>query len=504
MNATKKNLLANYVGQIYIAVVGVAVMPLYLRYMGAEAYGLIGFFTLIQSWMYLFDLGMSPALGREVVLLRSDANKKWRIRVLLRSFESIFTALGALTVLIILLTKQFIVNDWLRFNELDPAEVSNAISFMAITIGFRWIATLHKSLINAYEKQVWLNAVEVILATARFPGALALVSIVSEPVYVDFFAFQLAISAVEALIVSRKTYALLPEREGKKVPFICLEELRRIAPFAASIAYGAGIWILISQFDKLILSKALTLGEYGYFTLVATVCTGISTLTAPISKVFLPRMTVLWAGHSRDAFVDLYRKGAHLVLVSVVPIVTSISLYPLEVIVVWTGNFEAAQWIKPILPLYAIGCGILALGSIQYWLQYANGNLRLHVWYNSVSALVTVPLVYFVVLKFGVIGAAWSWVLLRACTYVFWMPYVHRKFLKGFHLRWVLIDVMVPVLCCVGVEILVGEYIWNHAGSDRWAQMLKLGGVTLSGFVSIFLTNVIIIRGRWLFFRSAS
>jgi hypothetical protein len=41
----KRNILASYASQIYVTLVGILVLPLYLKYMGAEAYGLVGFFT---------------------------------------------------------------------------------------------------------------------------------------------------------------------------------------------------------------------------------------------------------------------------------------------------------------------------------------------------------------------------------------------------------------------------------------------------------------------------
>lgn len=65
MSSIKKNVLFNYLGQFYIAFVGILILPLFLKHMGAEAYGLIGFFTMLQGWLQLLDLGMSPTMGRE-------------------------------------------------------------------------------------------------------------------------------------------------------------------------------------------------------------------------------------------------------------------------------------------------------------------------------------------------------------------------------------------------------------------------------------------------------
>ena len=46
----KRNILASYTSQIYVTLVGILILPLYLKYMGAEAYGLVGFFTMLHAW----------------------------------------------------------------------------------------------------------------------------------------------------------------------------------------------------------------------------------------------------------------------------------------------------------------------------------------------------------------------------------------------------------------------------------------------------------------------
>ena len=57
----KRNLIANYLGQGWTALMGLAFIPLYINYLGIEAYGLIGLFAVLQGWLVLLDLGMTPA-----------------------------------------------------------------------------------------------------------------------------------------------------------------------------------------------------------------------------------------------------------------------------------------------------------------------------------------------------------------------------------------------------------------------------------------------------------
>ena len=45
---------------------GLIFVPVYIKYLGIESYGLIGFFASMQAWFALLDMGMTPTLGREI------------------------------------------------------------------------------------------------------------------------------------------------------------------------------------------------------------------------------------------------------------------------------------------------------------------------------------------------------------------------------------------------------------------------------------------------------
>lgn len=61
----KKNTIANYIGQFYNMFIGIAILPAYMTYLGAEAFGLIGFFTMLSAWMMLLDVGLSATISKE-------------------------------------------------------------------------------------------------------------------------------------------------------------------------------------------------------------------------------------------------------------------------------------------------------------------------------------------------------------------------------------------------------------------------------------------------------
>jgi|APTNR8051073442_1049403.scaffolds.fasta_scaffold03495_7 O-antigen/teichoic acid export membrane protein len=477
MPSLKKNVTANYIGQFYVAFVGIIVLPLYLKYLGAEAYGLVGFYTLLQAWMQLLDLGISPTLGREVSRLKHSVTNAYQLRSVVRSLESVFLCIAVTSGMSLFLARQWISTDWLTVISLDPQLVAQCVGLMAVMVGLRWLASLYKSGINAFEQQVWMNLAEAIIVSLRFPGALVLLSIYPGQLLL-FFIYQLTVAIVELFIVSLKFYGLLP-RVLQRVPLFNPEELRRIAPFALGIAYTGGIWIFVTQLDKIILSRVLTLAEYGYFSLVATITGGILVMSSPVGKALLPRMTTLLAQNKESAMLDLYRRATRFVVCIIAPVTLVIAFFPEHVLYIWTADATAAKWASSVLPLYALGAGLLGVGAFPYYLQYAHGKLRIHVIYNTASVLIAAPLITYATLSYGPIGAAWVWVAFRLMSLTLWSTYVHHIFAPRVQLDWLLKDVSFPISSSCILLTLLHATVSANFPKERFEGMMAIGIMTV-------------------------
>ena len=117
------NISASYASQFYSTFIGIVMVPIYLRYMGTEAYGLIGLFSIFQLCIQSLDLGITPTLTRESARTRAGATSPLLLRQLLGSFEIIFCAMGALIVLLVAVTSGYIATRWIKSAQLDPAGI---------------------------------------------------------------------------------------------------------------------------------------------------------------------------------------------------------------------------------------------------------------------------------------------------------------------------------------------------------------------------------------------
>jgi len=471
------NATANFIGLGYATVIGIVIFPLYLQYLGAEAFGLVGFFTVFQSWMQLLDMGMSPMLSRQVAQARGQNIGFLELKRLLRSLELIVFILALIVVFSISAGSKWIANHWLNISVLNVSEVETCIVLMGAMIGLRFFSLLYRSGIRGMENQVWLNIASMILITLKFVGALLLLEFVTQD-FVSFFIYQFFIGIIELMIMAVMFYHFIPATKKVGIGFYW-DALKPSLPFAGGVAYTAGIWVLLTQLDKLILSNILSLSEFGYFALVATVSTGIIQISGPISQAILPRMTYLLSQGKDKDMLMLYRKSTQLMAVIMLPLTGIIALFSTELLFAWTGDRKAAEWAGPILFWFALGNGILAISAFQYYLQFAHGKLKMHVIYSSISAIIQIPIIIYVAFEYGALGVALTWFMLRLLLFGIWTPIVHNKFAPGIHWHWLLKDIAPIFFSTVVLLLFVGNLDIDFGGMRGMQVFIVLGSIGL-------------------------
>jgi O-antigen/teichoic acid export membrane protein len=437
----KKNIIANYASQLYVAGVGILILPLYIKYMGAEAYGLVGFFTMLQAWFGLLDMGLTPTIGRETARYHGGSMSALVYRQLFRALSLIFLAVAVVGGSSLFLLADLVARQWLNIESLDMNTVVIAVQIMAISVALRWMCGLYRGVVTGSERLVWLSGFNILIATLRFIAVfVSMWQFGFTPLV--FFIHQLAVALIELTGLFWMGSRLLPSKTVLQGEIgWSFKPIKPVLKFALTIAFTSSIWVLVTQTDKLILSGILPLAEYGYFTLAVLVASGIMVMSGPISSAIMPRMARLNAEGKHDEMIKVYRNSTQLVTVICGSAAITIAFTAEKLLFAWTGDAELAQQAAPILRLYAIGNGFLALAAFPYYLQYALGNLRYHLIGNAVTVCILIPAIVFAASAYGAIGAGWVWLSLNGWIMGFWVGFIHYKLVSGLHLKWLIVDV---------------------------------------------------------------
>jgi O-antigen/teichoic acid export membrane protein len=191
----------------------------------------------------------------------------------------------------------------------------------------------------------------------------------------------------------------------------------------------------------------------------------------------MPRLARLNAEGKRDEMIQTYRNATQLVSV-VAGSATIVIAFNAELLLfAWTGDQELASQAAPILRLYAIGNGFLAVGAFPYYLQYALGNLRYHLIGNAVMVVVLIPGIIAAATYYGGVGAGWVWLGVNGLYLLAWVGFVHGRLVPGLHLGWLLRDVTkvaaLPVLIMYSLSFMP---LWENT---RSLALVKLGVISM-------------------------
>lgn len=472
----KKNIFANYTSQLYVTLIGIVILPLYIKYMGAEAYGLVGFFAMLQMWFNLLDMGLTPTMARETARFRGGATEPFSYRRLVRALEGVFFSIALAGGCAMFLAAGYIARDWLKVTQLPIDEVQRAVRLMAGIVALRWMCGLYRGAISGSERLVWLGGYNSFIATLRFVGVLLVLIFIGVTPTI-FFSYQLCVAVLELIGLLFYAYHLLPIIPAGERVTLSWTPLKPVLKFSLSMALISSAWVLVTQTDKLVLSNLLPLAEYGYFILAVLVASGVLFISGPVSGAIMPRMAKLEAEGDHRSQIRIYRQATQLsaIIVGAAAITMAFCAEPL--LWAWTGDINLAHQVAPVLILYALGNGILAIAAYPYYLQYAKGNLRLHVIGNIGFVVLLIPSVIWFGSHYGGIGAGYVWLMINVLYFVAWVPFVHGRLEPGLNLPWLGRDVLVIVAAAALAGYGLSEMMPQF--NSRWFVIAEILGFGL-------------------------
>ncbi len=443
----KATLFASYVTQVYISLIGIILMPVYLNYLGAEAFGLVGLLIMLQAWMPILDMGLTPVLMREMSRFRAGKLTALEAGSRLRTLEVILGTVALVLVVLLWVGGDWIGANWLSAAELPKEVIARSVTLIGLAATLRWLAGVYRATLTGLEYQNYLNGISAVFVTLRFAGVLPLLMYISSsPEW--FFAFQVGVGFIELAAFAIIAHGLIPVNVSIRPDW---RALLSMLPMVGSMSILVVIWIVGTQVDKLILSGLLPLKEYGYFSLATVAASGILVLAPPLNQVIQPRLNILVERGEEGALTELYRLVSHLAVIAFTGLGGGVAFFAEPLLRIWSGSDEVAHMAAPVLFWYGLGNAIVGILILPFMLQFARGRLRLHVLGNVIFLATFVPILIYAASYWGAIGAGRVYFASNLLFLLLWVPLVHRHFLPAMVWRWLFRDTLPLVMVMLGI-----------------------------------------------------
>lgn len=484
MATVSRNIMANFAGRAWAMLMGIAFVPVYLKLLGVEAYGLIGFFATLQGVLGIMDLGLALTLNRELARVSDRSDSGQRTANLLRTMEVMYWLVSVAVGLLVVAVAPWIASNWVNTITLSEEAVTSAIRMMGIVIALQAPFSLYQGGLTGLQRQVSVNLIVGVAATLRAGGAVLVLWLLS-PTVEAYFAWQVVVAVVATTLCASALWRLVPG--GILTARFEPSLLRELWRFALAVSANAIVGISLTQLDKLILSKLITLEQFGYYALAGVVASALWAIILPINTALFPRFVQLHEQRNTVALAAFYHKACQFMAVALLPVALMLTLFSYELVLVWTGDEVTARSTYLLVALLAVGTTLNGLISVAAYLQSAAGWPGLILRTNAALALVLVPTLLVVVPRFGPVGAAAVWVAIN-CTYlVVTVPIMHRRLLRGELARWYLVDLLVPVLAVTAIGLparLLMPLGWPPLGQLAFLACVWIAAVAAVTLVS--------------------
>lgn len=488
--SVRSNIAANFAGKAWGAIFSLAFVPLYIKLMGVEVYGLLGIFMSLTVMLSLLDMGLSTTLSRELSRLSALENSGQEPRNLVRTFEVVYWGIGIMIGIAMIVLAPLITKYWINSTSVSSEIVQQSLTIMGLSIAFQWPGAVYSGGLMGIQQQVVLNVIRSVMVTVQHGGA-ALVLLYISPSIVSFFLWQSFVSLLTTLILAWWLWKLLPKSaQASRFDKVLLIKNWRFASGMLGISL---VTILLTQLDKIILSKMLSLEMFGYYMLAFNVANALNNLVTPIFSALFPKFTQLSASAEESNLIVLYHQGCQLVSALVLPMAITIAIFAKDILALWLGNTLAAQNAHQILTLLIIGSALNAVMTLPYALQLAQGWTTLAIYKNIVATVLLVPLMVWMVQMYQGIGAAWVWIILNLGYFLFEVPIMHRRVLKNEMGKWYRRDVILPTIIVIVIGLATRAIL--PMNSSKLITLLGvLSALTLSLVVSAWIAGYLNIK----------
>ena len=478
-----QNLLAGLANSIWAAIVGLIAVPLYLKYLGIEAYGLIGFFATMQALFQILDLGLAATTNREVARCSASGNLR-EAGNLLHTLAVIYWSTAGVIALAILGLAPILARYWLESKQLPQETMKEAVMLMGLTLACRWPIGLYQGVLVGAQRMTVSSRVNIAMVTLGTFGAVAVLAFVSSTIQA-FFVWQAGVGLAHAIAMRREAWRAVGGVEDIQFR---LDELKRVWRFSAGMGGIALSSLMFTQLDKILLSKVLTLEQFGHYMLATTVVSVLYVLITPVFNAVYPRFCALAVNDNTEALADFYRSGTRLLASVLFPIAIALAVFSEELMLAWIGDSNIASSVAPVVTLLAIGTALNGIMHYPYALQLAFGMTWLPLTINIALMIVMVPLTIFLALSYGARGGALAWLILEGLYLIFGTWLTHRHLLASLAPRWLFRDVGISL----GMSFLViaaGAWALQHWDLSIHTRLIYGAGLAVFASVLSWLAS---------------
>jgi len=489
MNVLGKNISANFLSNMWLTVLMLVLTPLYVHFLGIESYGLIGFYLSWIAILGILDTGISATAEREIAWLAARPEEGGKIPSLMRSLEVVYWAIVLILGAGILAGAWYFGAEWFQTRSMSPELVRDALMLMAVSLAVQVPSGLYIGGLMGLQRQVECSGLLTLFGTVRGFGAVVVLWAIASDIRA-FFLWQIVMCALQTGVI-RWFLLRRVSVDGHPARF-SIGLLHSIKGYAGGMFLITALSVIITQMDKMILSRTVSLDALGFYMLAWTVASGLSRVSMPLIQAFSPHFTELVSKGDDKELEKQFRISSQLMNVLILPPAALIMFLSEPILMAWMGNSVVAEGASPILTVMVAGTALVSCSYPALSLLFSKKLLRPIITLAVASLVVLLPLLIVAIDYYGVIGASYIWGGYGLIVYIAYQLFVLRGIPGTGFVSSVLRDFIAPGLASFSVSGMVWYWGGGVEGQMAFVALLLFG--LIAGWCAALLVSKDLIK----------
>jgi O-antigen/teichoic acid export membrane protein len=424
MSRLSRNVLYNLLGQGLLLVLGLLAARYVFRQLGSDALGIIyAAATLAIVLSGVLELGVSSTTVREVATHARD--DPGYVRELIQTASLLYWGAYLVLAVTVYVGSPLLVEKWIRLETMPPATATHALRVLGITALLVLPRSLYTSLFRGVQRMEFNNVIDVAVAGLQQLGTVLILAAGGGLFAVVYWVGGcFVVGMVPYLALGARFFsglALLPAYRPAVI--------RRNLAFSVQMMWISVLAMVHTNVDKLLVSKVLPLGTFGYYAFASGVVSRGTLVSGAIAQAAFPSFATL--AHRRDhaGLVGQYRALHDLLCFATVPLFAAITFAALPL---YRYLFNSGVADQLLLPTALLCVGFYMNGTLTtpYVLSLAMGRPDISARANSLALFIVLPAAVVLVLALGLTGAALTWVVYHLFAYGYTVPRICAECLR--------------------------------------------------------------------------
>jgi len=402
------NVAWNFLGLTLPLAAGLLAIPVLIRFLGLDRFGLLTIAWTLTGYFNVFDFGLGRALTKIVAELIGAGRYAEAPRYIWLSLV-MMGLLGVVATISLALFSPWIVESLLNVPLELQIEVTLAFRILAFSIPVVMVTTALRGILEAHQRFDLVNKLRMPLGLFTFLGPLLALPIGNSLIAV--FSILLGGRLLFLWLhfhACRILYSGLFAVEGMRFSGSQLMELLRLGGWM-TVSNLAGP-IMVSM-DRVFIGALQSAEAVAYYATPQSIVFRLQVIPGAMMGVLFPAFSTM-RGARENRSERAFGLACASVLLMTFPLCLLITVFAAEGLHYWLGReFSLASSV--VLQLLSIGVVINAVAQVPFGFLQSHGHARV----TAIFHLIELPLYIFsvvvLIVNYGIIGAAIAW-LLRA------------------------------------------------------------------------------------------